>query len=611
MVIEWDKVTQKDLCTKELYNKILKIQDYYERKENEFKLYETAKKFKCVTIIRKEYNQYKKNIENETSMKNSIDFGETAPIRKMSAIGYYLDKNNCIRTLKENTLITATPIEPTKILKNQETGEESIECVFNKKRKWVEFIVSREILMNNKKITNLAKKGVDVTSTSAGLLVAYLRDLLISNELEEVKSTSRMGWHNNDFLPYDGKIKYDGSEEFNLSFKALSSKGKFEDWADEIGKLRKDNVVLKMVMATSFASPLLKLLNRSSFVTHLWGKTGGKKTVAGKIAMSIWGDSGEGKLMFKLDSTENFFCRVAAFFNNIPCFFDELQTFDGNINKLIMCLTEGIDRGKAKIEGGIQDLQTWKNTFIFTGEDSISSYNSGGGTLNRTIEIYIKKDIVEDGMAVCDFLENNYGTAGKVFIDYIKQLNIEDLKKIFKEKFDGIVKYNITEEKQAINMAMILLADELACRYIFKGEKPLSVEDVIQYMFTKDQIDNTQRAYNTFLDVCVINRSKFAENRDDVYGEYWGVVNDYEISIVSKKLQDIMRENGFNYNKVLRDWEQKGLIEKNASGKYSTHTSKGGLNANFITIKLKSQDEKFDIEKFKRIFSGVVLNIQE
>jgi hypothetical protein len=72
-----------------------------------------------------------------------------------------------------------------------------------------------------------------------------------------------------------------------------------------------------------------------------------------------------------------------------------------------------------------------------------------------------------------------------------------------------------------------------------------------------------------------------------------------------------MRENGFNYNKVLRDWEQKGLIEKNASGKYSTHTSKGGLNANFITIKLKSQDEKFDIEKFKRIFSGVVLNIQE
>ena len=54
-----------------------------------------------------------------------------------------------------------------------------------------------------------------------------------------------------------------------------------------------------------------------------------------------------------------------------------------------MCLAQGIDRGKANKDGGTKAKETWKNAAILTGEDSISETNSGGGTLNRLIEINV------------------------------------------------------------------------------------------------------------------------------------------------------------------------------------------------------------------------------
>lgn len=209
------------------------------------------------------------------------------------------------------------------------------------------------------------------------------------------------------------------------------------------------------------------------------------------------------------------------------------------------------------------------------------------GTLNRLIQIYITKDIVEDGIGVCNFLKNNYGNAGKVFIDYIKELGEDEIKKLFKEKYDEIMQLDKTEEKQAINMAVILLADELACRCIFKKEQPLTRENVAPYMFSKEEIDNTARSYETFLDECEINKNKF---NDSSNGEYWGVKDDYEITIITKKLQDILAKNGFNYKKSLQGWVEKGFIEKYEDGKFSRSLSKCGVKANYIVVKIRRDD---------------------
>lgn len=597
--INFDMLKEEDLYNEEIYKKIYNIQSAPERAKKEQELFKVAKGYKIGGAIKSLYNNYVKENKIKESTESVIDFGEGAPIRQMYAPGYFKDSNGFIRTRDKNTLVTSTILEPIAVYKNCESGEELVKCAFrNKNNKWGTFIVNRETLVNSGKITRLANKGVDVTSESSSVLIRYIRDLLNNNVIKELESTSKMGWHDKEFLPYDSSIEFDGEDSFRTAFESLSEKGSFDKWYQEVARLRKNNTILKMTMGTSFASPLLYLLHKQSFVFLLWGKTGGKKTVAGRIAMSIWGNSEKGKLMFSMDSTSNFYYRTASFFNHIPVFFDELQTFNGDINRLIMILTEGIDRGKAKVDGGIEQSRTWNNTFILTGEHSASDINSGGGTLNRLIEVYIKNDIVEDGIGICNVLNDNYGFAGKIFIDYIKEIGVEKLQQLFKEKYDSLMALDTTEEKQAINMAMIMLADDLACKCIFKDEEPLKAEDVVPYMFSKQSIDNSERAYDVILQECSINKRYFVVKKDGTTphepynSEFWGVMNEYEICIVNKKLRDLLKNNGFNYTKAIKDWAIKGYVEKFSNDRYSMSLSKEGIKANYTVIKIVDREEK-------------------
>lgn len=595
--IDWENLKEPDLYDVSLYEKILNVSNTIERSKYKEKLFKVAKKMKIKTTIEKNFNNFEKEYEENKQAGSIIDFGDKAPIKKMMAPGYYKDKFNNIRNFDKNILITATMLQPVAILKNKESNEELVKCAFFYRNRWNYFIINKETILNNGKITKLANKGVDVTSSSSNLLVNYIRVLLNNNEIPEYESTSKMGWNdNNSFLPYDEEVEFDGEDNFKMAFNSLHSKGSLTKWIEQVHEDRIDNIPLKLVMATSFASPLLHLLHRQSFVTLLWGKTGGGKTVAGRIAMSIWGDSDKGKLMFSMNNTSNFYYRTAEFFNHLPVFFDELQTYSGSINKLIMSLTEGIDRGKANVDGGTQKTRYWNNSFIFTGEESASEINSGGGTLNRLIEIYITKNVIKNGIKTCEVINENYGNAGREFINFLKTKTYEELHNLFIQKYNDLMSFDKTEEKQAINMAMLLTADDLACQCIFKNEKPLSSKDVIVYMFSKKEIDNSQRAYELFLDQCEINYTKFGNidttgklNRG-MSNEFWGVKSEYEITIVAQKMREILSKNGFSYNKIIKDWAEKGYVEKNSSGKYSTRLSKDGIKANYVTVKVVKEE---------------------
>lgn len=591
MTIDWENLKKEDLFDRKLYESISNIQDSFERIKQEENLFGVAKSFKIKSKVESLYKEVRKQSEINIRNNSTIDFGEKAPIRNMIAPGYYKDSLNHIRKSEKDKdiLVTSTLIEPIAIFKNIETRDELVKCAFFSRNRWEYFIINREVIINNGKITRLANKGIDVTSDSSKLLVGFIRDLLNNNEIPEYKSTSKMGWHEGGFLPYDSNVEFDGEENFKVAFESIKEQGSYEKWYEQISEDRKDNVPLKLMMATSFASPLLYLLGKQSFVTLLWGKSGGGKTVAGRIAMSIWGDSQKGKLMFSMNNTLNFYYRTSEFFNHLPVFFDELQTFvkqGGSMDRLIMSLTEGIDRGKADLEGGTQKTRFWNNTFMFTGEESASDINSGGGTLNRLIEIYITKDVIEDGMKTCDVLNENYGHAGKIFINHLKEVGVENLRLLFRQKYDELMSMDKTEEKQAINMAVLLTADYLACNCIFTKETPLTVNDVIGYMFTKAEIDNTQRAYEVFLDECEINKNKFGEYAT----EFWGTKNDFEIQIVTQKLRDILSKHGFNYNKVLKGWEKKGYVERGNDGKYSQHKSIDKKRKNYVVVKIKEEE---------------------
>ena len=162
---------------------------------------------------------------------------------------------------------------------------------------------------------------------------------------------------------------------------------------------------MRLLLATSLASPLIERVGALPFVFHLWGTTSFGKTVSLMVAMSVWGNPESGCLTRSMNMTQNAMARTASFLYNLPFGADELQQIRSrwdNFDNLVMYLTEGIDKGRAKAKGGIEELKTWRNCFIFTGEEPITKDNSGGGTKNRVIEVEVTKPIYESGYTVAN-----------------------------------------------------------------------------------------------------------------------------------------------------------------------------------------------------------------
>lgn len=375
-----------------------------------------------------------------------------------------------------------------------------------------------------------------------------------------------------------------GVENFERNYNSIHEQGDFDVWLNEIKEIRK-SVEVRLIMAASFSSILNEKLGKSCFVTHIWGGSGSGKTVALYAATSIWANPEKGHYIAKLNNTSNFVSRLAAFLYNLPVVLDELETFNGDskeLNELIMNLAEGIDRGKAKKEGGVQDLKIWHNTFLMSGEHSISTENLGGGTYNRLIEIYCKSKIIEDGQKTSAILKRNYGFAGKLFVEYIKNISDEDLSDMYNKIYKELLQNKSTEEKQAQNMAMLLLGDKLAVDCFFPEEQNLKAQQVTEFMFSKEEIDVSERAWNFIQNELAANTNKFMRgNKESLGYECWGkIVSETSagdwVAINKNILQRLLEKNGFDYKKTVKNWVEKGYIEYNEKEKRNDF--KGRLN---------------------------------
>lgn len=501
------------------------------------------------------------------------------------------------------------PIMPVEILKNVDTSEERITLAYFKSASWQRITVDRSVCANTNKIVDvLSQYGIEVTSDNAKSLVRYISDCVGYNPvaLEPKKSINRLGWVGAAFTPYEKDIRYEGGMDYEAIFKNVSEKGDFESWKALCSDLRK-NLPLRMMMAASFASVLLEPLKVLPFVLHLWGTTGTGKTVALMVAMSIWGNPRMGGLVKTMNMTKNAIMRNAAFLCSIPFAGDELQTikdkWQGNFDQLIYQITEGVDRGRAKAYGGVEDTKTWKNSFIFTGEEPITKVNSGGGSKNRVIEIAIDGPLVADGHYVSSMVQENYGFAGRKFVEYIQETETSKLMDRYREIFDELCKLDTTD-KQAMAMACILLADEIAVKLFFTGEQALQIGQVKQYLQSAHDIDIAERAYQQVMNWAAKYQIRFedpkAENSLNK-GEVWGKIDAGVLIVNRDVLLNFLDQNGFDYTAVNRKWAEKGYLVRNSQGKFIHSTKVYGIKSSYIKFNLPEDDDATDKDGFMAV----------
>lgn len=490
------------------------------------------------------------------------------------------------------------PIIPVERLINIDTDTEKTKIAFFKDLRWREITIDNSIISNKSTITQLADRGVMVTSESAKDLVKFLAEVSSLNmqTIPFYRSLSRLGWVGKDFAPYDTTIKYDGDADFQSIYEHLGECGDYKVWLEHITELRKD-INIRLMLSASFASVLIEKVGALPFVLHLWGTTGFGKTVSLMVASSVWGNPDMGCLTRSMNATANSIVRTAAFLYSVPFCADEMQQIKdrwGNYDNFIMFVCEGIDRGKAKAKGGVEEQKTWKNAFIFTGEEPVTKANSGGGVKNRCIEIEVKDKIIPDGNKTANLVKENYGFAGKRFVEYLQTIEAEEIKMAYKELFTEIINSTDTTEKQALSMALILLADRYACEVIFDNSKPLEVAEVKEYLVSAKTVDMPERAYEWVVNWIAENIIRFNSYIDDNKGAIWGKVDDNVATVNKNVLTEAMNRAGFDFAACSRVWQDNGKLELNSRG-YITHQTKvRNVKANYIRLVLPADDATFE-----------------
>lgn len=209
----------------------------------------------------------------------------------------------------------------------------------------------------------------------------------------------------------------------------------------------------------------------------------------------------------------------------------------------------------------VETPETWNTGFIFTGEEPVTGENSGGGVKNRVIEIECDGPVVEHGNQVVRAINEHYGTLGP---EYIKKALQVDVRAAYDLTFAELMKTGTTD-KQAMTMALLMVADDIFRIYFLNSEIPgLMVKDVAPFLLSKKQVDISERAYSAVVDWIAENTDKFyvaheddAEHRD-CDGRIWGGRSGSEVSVNKSVLMRFMAEEGFNFTAVKRSGQRRG-----------------------------------------------------
>lgn len=495
------------------------------------------------------------------------------------------------------------PIMPYRRLENVDTGTTKMDIRFRNARGiWEQIIIDRSIIASSSRIVSLADRGISVTSETAKDLVRYFLDCESKSTAEQivnVPSVGRLGYIGDyGFSPYCNDLVFDGDLAYKKLFDSVHEAGDPEVWKENMIEVRK-NIGARLVIDASFASVVLAKLSILPFFVHLWGvESGTGKTVALMCAVSVWADPSEGQYIQTWNSTAVGRERYAAFLNNLPIVFDELQldrakNSENSSTKLYL-LAQGSGRTRGT-KTGLDSTSSWSSCIISSGETPITSQNQGAGALNRAIEIECStsEKIIEDGHGIAEIVKNNFGYSGREWIKVLEDPSVLEGIRSMRDSFmETAIACGITG-KQAMAGSILYAVDFAVIQYIFDGQEDLlNDDDLIQFLKTNADVDINRRAHQFLLGWIAQNRAKFDEASIEIYGKIGkDDVTGRDTIIVNKKVFDkALRDEGFSPNALVKWMAKNGMIvQKNGCNTYNQYV---GGTCNCVEILLPTPFEE-------------------
>jgi len=496
------------------------------------------------------------------------------------------------------------PILPLERMKNLETGEEQIKLAYKRNGQWFEIVTPKTTITSNAKIVGLSSQGVSVTSETARLLVKYLADVENANEdyITVQISSSKLGWRNGCFLPYDNAILFDGDLRFKSLYDSIQEHGIYDIWLEHVKELRSSNrLEIKFLLAASFSSILVSMLGALPFIVDLWGETEGGKTVTEMLAASVWANPSESVYIGDFKSTEVVLEVKADMLNHLPMIFDDTSKVSAKIREnfegFVYDLCSGKGKSRSNRELGVRRENTWKNVIITNGERPLQAYVTQGGAINRILEVECHEKVYEDAPKTADIIKANYGFAGKRFVEIVKEMGVDSIK-IIQKNFLKSLANDEKMQKQSIALSVVLTADKIINDHIFQDDRLITLEEASTALIDRTEVSDNERCYEFIQDKIAMNYSRFDAT---AMCEKWGILEEDFAYIFPQALDEICKSGGFS-RKSFTSWASKrNLIVSGANGKTAMVKKIAGKSTRCICLKRDKNDGFEEIDETDNI----------
>ena len=593
-----EEVTKSDLLSREFMQEVFADEDEIERRVNIANLMDRARELKAYTefkILLDAFRKAEKEIMPEKTKGSLCQWTNFESDEYDNMIcGYWNATDKGILKPNSDEYACYHPILPVERLKNIETGAEQIKLAYKRTGTWHEIVVPKSLIASASKIVALAEQGVAVTSENAKLLVKYLSDVenLNDNFIRIKRSTSKFGWLNKDFIPFDGDIIFDGDMKFKQVSESVTTQGSYTTWLDHVRTVRaRKRIESKFCLAASFASVLVAPLRGLPFFVDLWGGTEAGKSVALMLAASVWANPDENAFIGDYKSTETALEAKADMLNHLPMLLDDTSNQNRrlaeNFESLVYVLCSGKGKTRSNKDIGINRESRWKNCIITNGEKPLTSYVNQGGAMNRILEISCDGHIFEDPRLTASVAKNNYGYAGREFVKVLKEIGVEGLMEIQKSFLDELDN-DEKMQKQSLSLSIVLTADKIATDYIFKDGEHIDIDEAKQTLIDKNELSDNERCYRFILDRVVANMGRFDPRNENI--EQWGIIEDNYVLMISTALSRLCKEEGYSRLSFLKWASDKGLIQGNG-GRYDFTKKTNGICVKYVKIKILDDNE--------------------
>ena len=598
---------RKEILSEEVFVEIFEQDDAIRRAQMLLSFQDRAKelgvKGQFDTMVKAfektEKEMQKKQQLNQTLIENWTNF--TGKYDSMKC-GSWLAADNGIRTFNKDysneVVVCYHPILPIGRLRNLETGEEQIRLAYKRNHRWTEITVPKDIISSASKIVTLSKLGVAVTSENAKLMVKYLSDVenLNDDDIPVRRSSSKLGWIGEGFLPYDTDVIFDGDGAFGQVYESIRERGSWQEWLDHVRELRRSGrPEIKFSLAASFASILVSRLGALPFIVDLWGETEGGKSVSMMLAASVWANPDGGQYIGDFKTTDTQLEIRADLLNHLPMMLDDTSKTSSrirdNFEGVVYDLCSGKGKSRSNKELGIRRENRWKNTILTNGERPLSSYVSQGGAINRILEIECGEKVFQDPQSTAELLKKNYGFAGKRFVQIIKKMDIDELRNMQQDIQRQI--FSIDKmQKQSISMSILLLADRIATGHIFYDEEYISVEEAERVLVDRNEVSEHERCYHYLLDKINMNRQRFDVTATT---EQWGLISEGYAVMYPQAVKELCRQGDYSYKAFMNWADRQGVIL--TDGKNQTKLKKiNGKPVRCVFLRLNEFQDKDGFE---------------